>query len=303
MRAGSRPRDARLRARHAAGLRVVATPVAEETSGVELARRPSCSDPPPPPPDEPQSGEGSVDTLKSAGRTSSPGLARDPLDRAEGFRYLSRLTRAALETFVEHADPLAPVLHRPVHETAKIGADNPDNTTSTRPSAGARVPHHGDARTIHYLDLRRQSSGVASSGKSRRMPSQRRRSRDDRTSASRSGSAASRKGTARDDARHHGADRAQTYLDRDPERPLSFASKGLACEGGRRAHAGALDAGFRHASVPWWCWPALFLNWPRASRSTPTSSRSSRRDLHGRRATRTSATTTATGSSDPKVRC
>jgi hypothetical protein len=72
------------------------------------------------------------DTLKSAGKTIlAEGSPENPLDRAEGFRYLSRLARAALETFVEHADPLAPVLHRPVHETAKIGADN-RLTTSTR---------------------------------------------------------------------------------------------------------------------------------------------------------------------------
>ena len=75
-----------------------------------------------------KSWEDFCDALKGAGQTI---LADDSpsnsLDRAEGFRYLSRLTRAALETFVEYADPLAPELHRPVHETAKIGADNPDN--------------------------------------------------------------------------------------------------------------------------------------------------------------------------------
>ncbi len=59
------------------------------------------------------------DTLRAAGQTIlAEGSPTDPLDRAEGFRYLSRLTRAALETFVEYANPLAPVLHRPVHETA-----------------------------------------------------------------------------------------------------------------------------------------------------------------------------------------
>ncbi len=63
------------------------------------------------------------DTLKAAGSTIlAEGSPAGPLDRAEGFRYLSRLTRAALETFLEYADPLAPVLHRPIHETAKIGA-------------------------------------------------------------------------------------------------------------------------------------------------------------------------------------
>ncbi len=42
------------------------------------------------------------DTLKSAGQTIlAEGSPEGMLDRAEGFRYLSRLTRAALETFVE----------------------------------------------------------------------------------------------------------------------------------------------------------------------------------------------------------
>lgn len=109
------------------------------------------------------------DTLKSAGRTilaeNSPD---DPLDRAEGFRYLSRLTRAALETFVECADPRAPVLHRPVHETVKIGADNPDNYYQ-HASISGRYEYRirGRRGTIHYLDFATQTRGVASSGNSR----------------------------------------------------------------------------------------------------------------------------------------
>ncbi|MBW2362047.1 MAG: DUF1214 domain-containing protein [Deltaproteobacteria bacterium] len=67
------------------------------------------------------------DALKQAGeivlRERSPD---DPLDRAEGWRYLSRLTRLALEQSVEHADPEAPSFYQLSHETAKIGADNPD---------------------------------------------------------------------------------------------------------------------------------------------------------------------------------
>ena len=51
----------------------------------------------------------------------------DPLIRAEGFRYLSRLTRLALEQHVEAADPDFPFFYQLSHATAKIGADNPDN--------------------------------------------------------------------------------------------------------------------------------------------------------------------------------
>ncbi|MBP1687365.1 MAG: hypothetical protein H6Q33_3508 [Deltaproteobacteria bacterium] len=68
------------------------------------------------------------DTVKNAGavilRERSP---KNGLDRAEGFRYLSRLTRLALEKFVEHNDPTTPRFYRLSHETGKIGCDNPDS--------------------------------------------------------------------------------------------------------------------------------------------------------------------------------
>lgn len=55
------------------------------------------------------------------------GAPTDAFTQAEGYRYLTRLTRAGLEAFVEHRDPHAPRLARMVHETVKMGADNPDN--------------------------------------------------------------------------------------------------------------------------------------------------------------------------------
>ncbi|MDE2972051.1 MAG: hypothetical protein OXU35_07070, partial [Acidobacteriota bacterium] len=72
------------------------------------------------------------DTLKAAGAALNvPGAPRDAFNQAEGYRYLSRLTRAGLMAFVEHADPRAPVLHRVAHETVKLGSDNPDNYYQT----------------------------------------------------------------------------------------------------------------------------------------------------------------------------
>ncbi len=56
-------------------------------------------------------------------REKSPANA---FDRAEGYRYLSRLARLALEKFVENADPLVPRFYQLSREDAKIGADNPD---------------------------------------------------------------------------------------------------------------------------------------------------------------------------------
>ena len=49
------------------------------------------------------------------------------LDRAEGWRYLTRLLRAALESQIEHGNPSFPGLYQLSNETVKIGNDNPDN--------------------------------------------------------------------------------------------------------------------------------------------------------------------------------
>ena len=115
-----------------------------------------------------RSWEAFCDTLKSAGQTIlGEETPDDPLDRAEGFRYLSRLTRAALETFVEYADPAAPALNRPVHETAKIGADNPDNHYMRAAVSSAHEYRIvGKRGTVNYLGFGAQSPGVASSGDS-----------------------------------------------------------------------------------------------------------------------------------------
>ncbi|MBD2858197.1 DUF1214 domain-containing protein [Spongiibacter sp. KMU-158] len=68
------------------------------------------------------------DELKQAGdQILRPEAADDPLSRAEGWRYLTRLTRVALDMFMECNDRDFPSFYRPSHETAKIGADNPDN--------------------------------------------------------------------------------------------------------------------------------------------------------------------------------
>jgi hypothetical protein len=93
------------------------------------------------------------DTLKAAGASLAfPGTPRDPFNQAEGYRYLTRLARAGLEAFIEHADPAAPVLHRVVHETVKMGADNPDNHYLTARISGTREYRiTGTRHTVHYL--------------------------------------------------------------------------------------------------------------------------------------------------------
>ncbi|MFW6050252.1 MAG: DUF1214 domain-containing protein [Myxococcota bacterium] len=108
-----------------------------------------------------------LDRLRDAGNVVLEGPA-DPLDRAEGFRYLTRLARAALQTFVEHADPLAPVLQRVVHETAKMGADNPDNMYFNAAIGGEHVYRlWGNRGTVHYLGFGTQ---IGHYGKGAGMP-------------------------------------------------------------------------------------------------------------------------------------
>jgi len=100
-----------------------------------------------------QSWDEFCDTLKAAGASLTfPGTPRDAFNQAEGYRSLTRLLRAGLEAFVENADPQAPVLHRVVHETVKMGADNPDNYYMTARINGAwKYRIRGKRNTVKYL--------------------------------------------------------------------------------------------------------------------------------------------------------
>jgi hypothetical protein len=94
------------------------------------------------------------------------GSPRDAFDRAEGWRYLSRLTRVALESYLEFADPLFPVLRRPAHETVKIGADNPDNHYQSAVLSGAHDYRiRGTRGSVHYLGFGTYAGGYGSSGR------------------------------------------------------------------------------------------------------------------------------------------
>jgi hypothetical protein len=91
------------------------------------------------------------DNLRNAGNVILSG-PDDPLTRAEGFRYLTGLVRAGLEVFVDRNDPLAPTLMRVVHETVKMGADNPDNFYQNASISGAyRYRIRGKRNSVHYL--------------------------------------------------------------------------------------------------------------------------------------------------------
>ena len=106
------------------------------------------------------------DTLKAAGAALNfPGTPRDAFSQAEGYRYLSRLTRAGLMAFVEYADPRAPVLHRVADETTKLGADNPDNYYLTAAISGAfdyRI--RGRRNSVAYLGFGTQAGHYGQGG-------------------------------------------------------------------------------------------------------------------------------------------
>jgi hypothetical protein len=106
------------------------------------------------------------DQLKLAGTSLMySGAPRDPFQQAEGIRYLTRLTRAGLEAFVEYSDPAFPVLRRMVHETVKMGADNPDNIyLNAQISGNYEYRITGMRNTIDYIGFYTQNGNYGSTG-------------------------------------------------------------------------------------------------------------------------------------------
>ncbi len=66
--------------------------------------------------------------IKAAGeRITGEGFPDDPRLRAEGYRYINRLTNLAHQIYVEFGDTAHPVLHRYGDDTTPFGATNVDN--------------------------------------------------------------------------------------------------------------------------------------------------------------------------------
>jgi len=104
--------------------------------------------------------------LKLAGTNlKAAGAPQDPFSQAEGVRYLTRLTRVSLEAFVEYADPSFPVFKRMVHETVKMGADNPDNYYfNAQISSEFEYKISGKRNTAHYIGFFTQNGNYGSTG-------------------------------------------------------------------------------------------------------------------------------------------
>jgi hypothetical protein len=80
------------------------------------------------------------------------GAPRTPVEEAEGYRYLARQVRIALEDFVEYNDVASPFFYEFTTPTRKTGIDNPDTiylTTGVSPSSTYRV--FGNVGTVAYI--------------------------------------------------------------------------------------------------------------------------------------------------------
>ena len=106
------------------------------------------------------------DALKDAGNVIlRPEAPADLFNRAEGYRYLTRLLRVGLENMVEFSDPSYPEFYSLAHETAKIGNDNPDNFYQNVNISGKyeyRIT--GTRGTVPYLSLGTKAGSYATSG-------------------------------------------------------------------------------------------------------------------------------------------
>ena len=93
-------------------------------------------------------------------RDSAPGTV---LDRAEGFRYLARLTRNALYATLENSDPDRPRMQG--LDLVKIGADNPDNVYHSAPVRGTGTYRiTGSRGSIAYLSFGSKANRYAKDG-------------------------------------------------------------------------------------------------------------------------------------------
>jgi len=93
-----------------------------------------------------------------------PDAPDTPLDRAEGYRYLTRLLRGYLFQIVENSDPDFPGF-RDGSDLVKIGADNPDNVYLAANIRGDRDYRiRGQRGTIHYFSIGSKANRYATDG-------------------------------------------------------------------------------------------------------------------------------------------
>jgi hypothetical protein len=100
--------------------------------------------------------------LEQAGKVVLAG-PETPLDRAEGFRYLSRLLRNSLYATLENSDPDNPRWQG--LDLVKIGADNPDNVYHSAPVKGTNTYRiTGQRGSIAYASFGSKANRYAKDG-------------------------------------------------------------------------------------------------------------------------------------------
>ena len=106
------------------------------------------------------------EALKAAGaEVLRPETPATELDRAEGWRYLTRLTRVGLEMMLEFGNPDFPVFYQASNTTLKIGGDNPDNVYWNATIAGDREYRlRGTRGTVRYLSFGTKANRYAVDG-------------------------------------------------------------------------------------------------------------------------------------------
>ncbi|MEE3331782.1 MAG: DUF1214 domain-containing protein [Myxococcota bacterium] len=98
------------------------------------------------------------DKLKDTGRAVLDAAPDDEFDRAEGLRYLSRLTRNFMRATLEDADPARARLST---ESPKIGLDNPDYVyAGARLSGNFQYELRGRLGDAHMLGIGAFSGGL-----------------------------------------------------------------------------------------------------------------------------------------------
>ena len=102
---------------------------------------------------------------RAGGAVLRSGTPQSAFDRAEGYRYLTRLLRAGLESQLEFADPRFPGFFQLSSETVKIGNDNPDNVYRNANVSGRhRYRIRGTRGQAPYLSFGTKRGGYESDG-------------------------------------------------------------------------------------------------------------------------------------------
>lgn len=106
------------------------------------------------------------DQLKAAGQNVlRPEAPVSEIDRAEGYRVLSRFARLGLEMMVECADPDFPVFYEASNDTVKVFLPNPDNLYSNATIAGDRdYIIRGNRGSVPYLSFGTKANRYAIDG-------------------------------------------------------------------------------------------------------------------------------------------